>query len=135
MKEYLVVTLTGLAVVFLAVFAALSIHPASKLGDAGFATFYTSPTQATSSVGLYTPVKLVSNSGSQTYVSVCNTSPTSTNNLLLEFDATSTATGLSAPARLVPGNSCYDMTLSNMFLGNLYGIFSANTATVETLVK
>lgn len=116
---------------------AVGVHFGSpkSFGDSKSYVQFTSPTQATSSVSIYTPSLILSQSGSRQYASICNTSPTTTNNLLLEFDATSTATGLNAPARIVPGNSCYDLTGDNMFTGNLYGIFQTNTATVQTLVK
>ncbi len=107
-------------------------HSAIKFGDFGTPQIFSSPTMATSSVGIYTPVNLLANSGSVTYRELCNTSPTSTNDLILELDATSTATGLSAPGILVPGNSCYKFS---GFTGNVYGIFTTNTATVSSLYK
>lgn len=128
----------GVVIVFLGVLGALHLYsqPTSKIfGEPATSLYYTAPTQATTSVGTTLPVLILANSGSRSYANICNTSPTTTNDLLLEFDATSTVTGLSAPAMLVPGNSCYEMTTNKLFVGNLYGIFSTNTATVESLVK
>ena len=133
MKDYLAIMVSALIVVFLAVFGALHFAPStSKFGDFGTPQIFSSPTMATSSVGIYTPVNLLANSGSVTYRELCNTSPTTTNDLILELDATSTATGLSAPGILVPGNSCYKFS---GFTGNVYGIFTTNTATVSSLYK
>ncbi len=136
MKELTAVCIAAFLVIFFGVLLALNFAPKpASFGEPASGLYYTSPTMATSSVGLYTPVNILANSGSRSYASICNTSPTSTNDLLLEFDATSTTVGLNAPAMLVPGNSCYEMTNNKLFIGNLYAIFSTNTATVETLVK
>ena len=136
MKEYLSVFVLTVVAIVIGGLVVVHFLPKSQLGDALPQVFYTQPTQATTSVGTVLPVKVLANSGSRQYAQICNTSPTSTNDLLLEFDATSSATGLTnAPAMLVPSNSCYSMTPQNMFLGNLYGLYVNATATVETLAK
>lgn len=136
-KDNVILAITAIVVVALGVFLGGLFLPknAPKLGDFGYQVYYSSPTMATTSVGIYTPVALMPASGSVTYRAVCNTSPTSTNDLILQFDATSTVTGLSAPGMLVAGNSCLEFKSSNIFTGALYGIFTTNTATVETILK
>jgi hypothetical protein len=134
LKEFSLVVLVSIAVVAIGTWLG-GLHSAGKFGDAGMPNYYTSPTMATSSVGIYTPVNLIANSGSVSYRSICNTSPTTTNDLMLELDATSSATGLSAPGILVPGNSCYEFLPNKLFTGNVYGIFTTSTATVSSLYK
>lgn len=134
MKDFLIVLCVAVAAVFVGTFAALHFNGKS-FGDAGMPFFYNSPTMATSSVGTYAPVKLLTRDGGRQFATVCNTSPTSTNDLILQFDATSTGTSLNPLGMIVPGNSCYEINQNRLFVGDLYGIFSTNTSTVEALYK
>jgi len=94
------------------------------------------PMMATSSVGIYQPffpALVLSADSSRQYASFCNSSPTTTNYITLQIQATTTGIN----GILIPGNACYQMSndIGNLFLDNIYARASTSTTTLMILYK
>lgn len=94
---------------------------------------FNSATQATSSVGVYSWSTILSADSSRGYVRLCNDSRVTNADVYLGFGATSTVSSSGMYGTLIAPNSCYEMTLDNMFYGTMYAIASSSTSTLLTV--
>lgn len=124
----------GLLVVGALLVAFNQFNGSLQFGGDGVNFSYTSPTQSTTSVGIYNWETVLSADNSRGYATICdnaNLSVSSVNPVYLAFGATSTDP---YGYRLGSGE-CYEMTRQNMFYGAVYAIASTSTTTVLTITK
>lgn len=127
--KQIVIVLLVAAAFLTGVFAFRSM---SQKKEPNFGFFYTAPTQATSSVGLYAWATILSADSSRSYVALCNNGDAgvnANNPIYLGLGATSTKP---YGFRLASGE-CYEMDESNMFYGAIYGIASTSTTTLTSV--
>lgn len=100
---------------------------------AGMPFSYNSATQATSSIGIYSWSTVLSADSNRGYLSFCNDSRTANSAIYLGMGATTSVSSSGMYGRAIPSNTCYEMTLDNMFYGSIYGIASSSTSTLLTV--
>lgn len=136
-KDKVIAALWAIAIsaFFLTVFLVFKpvVSPSQLPLGAAMPFSYNSATQATSSVGIYAWSTVLPADSGRGYVSLCNDSRTANSDIYLGFGATSTVSGSGMFGRAIPSNSCYEMTLDNMFYGNIYAIASSATSTLLTV--
>lgn len=95
---------------------------------------FVSPTQATSTAGIYAWSRVLTADSSRVFASLCNASPalpTTNDVMFIALGATSTPPyGITVS----PGK-CYEMTLDNMFWGDVYARASTSTSTLTSVYK
>jgi hypothetical protein len=97
---------------------------------------FSAATSATSTVGIYSWTQVLAGDSSRGFAYFCNDNRTSTNNIYLGLGATSSVSAVAGNTGImIPGNSCYRMTQSEMFYGIIYAIASSATSSLITVSK
>lgn len=104
----------------------------SNFGQGSEYNSFSSPTQATSSLSIYSWSSVVAANSGRQYMMLCNEGP---GNAYLGLGATSTFSSGSHVGVRVNSGSCYEMNKNNMFTGIVYGLASTSTSTISATYK
>jgi len=93
---------------------------------------FSSPTHATSSLGIYAWSNVLNADSGRQYMNFCNDG---LGIVYLGLGATSTFASGSHTGIRINSGSCFEMSKNNMFTGIVYGLASSSTSTISSTYK